>query len=196
MSARHRLGERLATLRGPEPSHSAPQVNPTWRQNAVRIAFVVAVGAIIHMLSYGYVGGIEDPELRAQLEEFRLLDIGLGLVAVIVFFASLTAVLFHLGLLQFVVNRIGRALGWALGTGRYESVNAAANIFVGQTEAPQFCTRLSKLDHDLERPHHPTGVGRQDRGRRGRVEPGHSGGDGGGDVEGELVKHWCLQRCG
>ena len=55
---------------------------------------------------------------------------------VIVFFASLTAVLFHLGLLQFVVNRIGRALGWALGTGRYESVNAAANIFVGQTEAP------------------------------------------------------------
>lgn len=55
---------------------------------------------------------------------------------VIVCFASLTAVLFHLGLLQFVVNRIGRALGWALGTGRYESVNAAANIFVGQTEAP------------------------------------------------------------
>lgn len=55
---------------------------------------------------------------------------------VIVFFASLTAVLFHLGVLQFVVNRIGRALGWALGTGRYESVNAAANIFVGQTEAP------------------------------------------------------------
>ena len=55
---------------------------------------------------------------------------------VIVFFASLTAVLFHLGVLQFVVNGIGRALGWALGTGRYESVNAAANIFVGQTEAP------------------------------------------------------------
>ena len=82
MSARHRLGERLATLRGPEPSHSAPQVDPTWRQNAVRIAFVVAVGAIIHMLSYGYVGGIEDAELRAQVEEFRLLDVGLGLIAV------------------------------------------------------------------------------------------------------------------
>ena len=82
MSARHRLGERLATLRGPEPSHSAPQMDPTWRQNAVRIAFVVAVGAIIHMLSYGYVGGIEDAELRAQVEEFRLLDIGLGLIAV------------------------------------------------------------------------------------------------------------------
>ncbi|WP_374927732.1 NupC/NupG family nucleoside CNT transporter [Kytococcus sedentarius] len=55
---------------------------------------------------------------------------------VIVFFASLTAVLFHLGVLQFVVNGIGRALGTVLGTGRYESVNAAANIFVGQTEAP------------------------------------------------------------
>ncbi|WP_462418020.1 NupC/NupG family nucleoside CNT transporter [Kytococcus sp. Marseille-QA3725] len=55
---------------------------------------------------------------------------------VIIFFASLTAVLFHLGILQFIVNVLGRALGKVLGTGRYESVNTAANIFLGQTEAP------------------------------------------------------------
>ncbi|MBU2073674.1 MAG: NupC/NupG family nucleoside CNT transporter [Actinobacteria bacterium] len=55
---------------------------------------------------------------------------------VIVFFASLTAVLYHLGVLQRVVEVVGGALGRALGTGREESVNAAANIFVGQTEAP------------------------------------------------------------
>ena len=66
---------------------------------------------------------------------------------VIVFFASLTAVLFHLGVLQFVVNGLGRALGAVLGTGRYESVNAAANIFVGQTEAPLVIKPyLRKLD--------------------------------------------------
>lgn len=55
---------------------------------------------------------------------------------VIVFFASLTAVLYHLGILQRVVEVVGGALGRLLGTGREESVNAAANIFVGQTEAP------------------------------------------------------------
>ncbi|MFK5582913.1 NupC/NupG family nucleoside CNT transporter [Serinicoccus sp. LYQ131] len=55
---------------------------------------------------------------------------------VIIFFASLTAVLYHFKILQFVVERLGAALGWALGTRKAESVNAAANIFVGQTEAP------------------------------------------------------------
>ncbi|MGO0575894.1 NupC/NupG family nucleoside CNT transporter [Ornithinimicrobium panacihumi] len=55
---------------------------------------------------------------------------------VIIFFASLTAVLYHWGILQFVVEKLGAALGWALGTKKAESVNAAANIFVGQTEAP------------------------------------------------------------
>lgn len=55
---------------------------------------------------------------------------------VIIFFASLTAVLYHFGILQCVVEKLGAALGWALGTRKAESVNAAANIFVGQTEAP------------------------------------------------------------
>lgn len=55
---------------------------------------------------------------------------------VIIFFAALTSVLYHFGILQVVVEKLGGALGWALGTRRAESVNAAANIFVGQTEAP------------------------------------------------------------
>lgn len=55
---------------------------------------------------------------------------------VIVFFASLTAVLYYLGWLQWVVEILGGALAKLLGTERAESVNAAANIFVGQTEAP------------------------------------------------------------
>ena len=55
---------------------------------------------------------------------------------VIIFFASLTAVLYHWGILQKVVEVLGGGLQKLLGTGRAESVNAAANIFVGQTEAP------------------------------------------------------------
>lgn len=60
----------------------------------------------------------------------------LQVLPVIIFFASLTAVLYHLRVLQWVVSGLGGGLGRLLGTGHAESVNAAANIFVGQTEAP------------------------------------------------------------
>ena len=55
---------------------------------------------------------------------------------VIVFFASLMSVLYHLGWLQKFVELLGGALSWLIGRERVVSVNAAANIFVGQTEAP------------------------------------------------------------
>ncbi len=60
----------------------------------------------------------------------------LQVLPVVVFFASLTGVLFHLGWLQVVVRILGGALQKVLGTGKAESTNAAANIFLGQTEAP------------------------------------------------------------
>ena len=55
---------------------------------------------------------------------------------VIVFFSALMSVLYHIGVMQFVVRIIGGGLRAAIGTGTVESLNAAANIFVGQTEAP------------------------------------------------------------
>ena len=55
---------------------------------------------------------------------------------VIIFFASLTSVLYHWNVLQWVVRIIGGGLQRALGTSQAESMNATANIFVGQTEAP------------------------------------------------------------
>ncbi len=60
----------------------------------------------------------------------------LRVLPVIVFFASLTAVLYYLGIMQVVINFLGGALQKALGTSRAESLSATANIFVGQTEAP------------------------------------------------------------
>jgi len=55
---------------------------------------------------------------------------------ILIFFSSLVAVLYHLGIMQRVVAWIGGALRFILGTGRVESLNATANIFVSQTEAP------------------------------------------------------------
>ena len=57
-------------------------------------------------------------------------------LTVIIFFSSLIAVLYHLGIMQWIIKLIGGFLSKLLGTSKPESISAAANIFVGQTEAP------------------------------------------------------------
>jgi len=54
----------------------------------------------------------------------------------IVFFSALIAVLYYIGVMRWVILILGGALQKVLGTSRAESLSAAANIFVGQTEAP------------------------------------------------------------
>lgn len=54
----------------------------------------------------------------------------------IVFFSSLITVLYYLGIMKWIIRLIGGFLQFALKTSRPESMSAAANIFVGQTEAP------------------------------------------------------------
>jgi CNT family concentrative nucleoside transporter len=55
---------------------------------------------------------------------------------VIIFFASLVSVLYHLGIMQLVVRWIGGGIEKVIGVSKVESLCAAANIFVGQSEAP------------------------------------------------------------
>lgn len=55
---------------------------------------------------------------------------------VIIFFAALMSVLYHLRIMQWIVKLVGGGLRKVIGAGPIESMNAAANIFVGQTEAP------------------------------------------------------------
>jgi concentrative nucleoside transporter, CNT family len=55
---------------------------------------------------------------------------------IIVFFAALTSLLFHFGIIQFFVSLLNRALRPLLGTSGPETLCAAANSFLGQTEAP------------------------------------------------------------
>ncbi len=55
---------------------------------------------------------------------------------VIVFFAALIAILYHLGVMQLVIRWIGGALEKVTGVSKVESLCAASNIFVGQSESP------------------------------------------------------------
>ena len=55
---------------------------------------------------------------------------------IIVFFSSLVSLLYHIGLMGWIIKLVGGALGAILQTTKAESTSATANIFVGQTEAP------------------------------------------------------------
>jgi len=54
----------------------------------------------------------------------------------IIFVATLTSVLYYLGILQAVVKGMARLMARIMGTSGAESLSNTANIFVGQTEAP------------------------------------------------------------
>jgi CNT family concentrative nucleoside transporter len=59
-----------------------------------------------------------------------------NVLPVIIFFSSLVAVLYYLGIMQKIIHVIGGGLKKLLKTGHAESLSATANIFVSQTEAP------------------------------------------------------------
>lgn len=60
----------------------------------------------------------------------------LGALPVIVFFAALVSILYHLGIMQVIVRWLGGAIGFLTGISKVEALGSAANIFVGQSESP------------------------------------------------------------
>ncbi|MBL4616405.1 MAG: NupC/NupG family nucleoside CNT transporter [Robiginitomaculum sp.] len=70
---------------------------------------------------------------------------------IIIFVSALTSVLYYLGVMQWVVKILGGFLRFVIGTSKVESLNAAGNIFLGQTESPLLVRPfLAKLtDHQL-----------------------------------------------
>ena len=55
---------------------------------------------------------------------------------VIIFFAALISILYYIGVMQLVIKWIGGALEKITGISKVESLSAASNIFVGQSESP------------------------------------------------------------
>jgi concentrative nucleoside transporter, CNT family len=60
----------------------------------------------------------------------------LAALPVIIFFASLVSILYYLGIMQLIIKWVGGAIQYVTGISKVESLGAAANIFVGQSEAP------------------------------------------------------------
>lgn len=76
----------------------------------------------------------DDPPLTPTQTLMR--TFAFGVLPTIVFFSSLMSVLYYLGIMQRVVEAIAWVMQRTLGTSGAESLSAASNIFVGQTEAP------------------------------------------------------------
>ena len=62
--------------------------------------------------------------------------IALKILPTIIFFSAFMSILYHLGVVQVVIRAMAWAMQKTLRTSGAESLSAAANIFVGQTEAP------------------------------------------------------------
>ena len=62
--------------------------------------------------------------------------VALNVLPTIIFFSTLMTVLYHLGLMQGIVRGFAWAMQRTMRTSGAETLSAAANIFVGQTEAP------------------------------------------------------------
>lgn len=54
----------------------------------------------------------------------------------IIFFSAFMSIFYYYGVMQWVVGRFARLMQMTLGTSGAETLSAAANVFVGQTEAP------------------------------------------------------------
>lgn len=84
-------------------------------------------------------GPLADPDVMEPVVgksgAFIFAFAGRGLVAII-FFSALMAVLYHLGIMQILVYGLAKIMTVVLGVSGAESMAMAANVFVGQTEAP------------------------------------------------------------
>ncbi len=64
----------------------------------------------------------------------------------IVFLSALVSLLYYIGVLNFVVKWIGKAVGWIMGSSEVESFVAVANMFLGQTDSPILISKyLNKM---------------------------------------------------
>ena len=105
------------------------------RIDAGRLAFQKAGDAVTRLLSYAYAGShfvfgdLAKP--GSQLGYFAF-----GVLPTVIFIAAFFAVLYHFGIMQIIIRIFAWVMTRVMGASGAESLNVAASIFMGQTEAP------------------------------------------------------------
>ena len=96
----------------------------------------IGVG-VNHMLNYAAEGSkfVFGDKLGAPNDQFGVI-FAFQVLPIIIFIASFFAILYYLGVMQLFVRAMAVAMQKVMGTSGAESMNVAASIFMGQTEAP------------------------------------------------------------
>ena len=106
------------------------------RIEAGRVAFQKAGDAVNRLLSYAFVGSqFVFGELGKQGSHLGFY-FAFQVLPTIIFIAAFFAVLYHYGVMQFVIKIAAWIMTRVMGASGAESLNVAASIFMGQTEAP------------------------------------------------------------
>src|SRR5580692_745126 len=105
------------------------------RIDAGRIVFQKAGDGVTRLLGYAYAGShfvfgdLSNP--GSTLGYFAF-----GVLPTVIFIAAFFAVLYHLGVMQIIIRAAAWVMTRVMGASGAESLNVAASIFMGQTEAP------------------------------------------------------------
>ena len=106
------------------------------RLNVGRLIFQKAGDAVNRLLSYSFEGSQfvfgELGKKTSQLGFYFAFQV----LPTIIFIAAFFAVLYHFGIMQFIIKQAARVMTRFMGASGAESLNVAASIFMGQTEAP------------------------------------------------------------
>src|SRR5438270_5803856 len=101
-----------------------------------RVLFQKAGDAVNRLLSYAFVGSkFVFGELGAQGSPMGFF-FAFQVLPTVIFIAAFFAVLYHYGIMQFIIKLAAKVMTRFMGASGAESLNVAASIFMGQTEAP------------------------------------------------------------
>lgn len=110
---------------------------------AVIVLYIPAGKRIIEAMAFGVsnllnyasagtkfiFGPLASPEMGGT-------SFAISALPVIIFFSALISILYYLGIMQFIIKWVGGGIQKVTGISKVESLCAAANIFVGQSESP------------------------------------------------------------
>jgi CNT family concentrative nucleoside transporter len=101
-----------------------------------RRIFQAAGNTVNRLLSYSFEGSkFVFGELGKQGSSMGF-SFAFQVLPTIIFIAAFFAVLYHLGVMQFIIRQVAKVMTRVMGASGAESLNVAASIFMGQTEAP------------------------------------------------------------
>ncbi|REL38320.1 NupC/NupG family nucleoside CNT transporter [Rhodohalobacter sp. SW132] len=110
----------------------APLGWPQWVFSQISSFFVLLLGYTTEGARFIFGDLALSPGMEGSMGSFFAFQV----LPTIVFFASITTILYHYGILQKIVALMAKGMRKLMGVSGAESLSVTGNIFVGQTESP------------------------------------------------------------